>query len=73
MLLKGKPAGESHRIVCTGCGKKAFEAGIAVDPRAVEVLHNPVGNPAMIITDDEFKMQPLCEDCVAILSRGDGD
>ena len=69
-IIKGKPAsGKPPRIICTGCGKEAFEAGIAVEPRAVEHGYGNVG-PVMIVDDDTA--QPLCAECVAILSR-EGD
>jgi hypothetical protein len=74
-VIRSAPAsGKSPKIICTGCGKKAVEAGIAVKPEAIEKGYSvaakgsglPEG-PMMMIDDDDA--YPLCEDCVTALLR----
>jgi hypothetical protein len=68
-IIRGKPAsGKPPKIICTGCGKRADEAGIALPELAVEKGYGADG-PVMIVEDDQ--MQPLCEDCLTALERGD--
>jgi hypothetical protein len=68
-IIRGKPAtGNPPKIICTGCGKRADEAGIAVPTLAVEKGYRGDG-PVMMI--DEDQVQPLCEDCVAALLRSE--
>ncbi len=66
-IIRGKPAtGKPPKIICTGCGKRADEAGVAVRDSAVEKGYGSDG-PVMMIDEDE--VQPLCEGCVTILLR----
>jgi hypothetical protein len=71
-VIRGRPAtGKPPKIICTGCGKRAPEAGIAVKPEAVEegyVIGSGVDGPVTMI-DDEEDIYPLCEDCVTALER----
>jgi hypothetical protein len=56
-VIRGKPAiGKPPEIICSVCGKRADEAGVAVPDM---VLAAGIG----IV---ELKM-PLCADCVALL------
>src|SRR5204862_1120491 len=52
-LRVGKPP----TITCSGCGRRAPEAGIAVRDSAVATAHGP----------DPDKRMALCEDCLAAL------
>jgi len=71
-IIRGRPAtGKPRKIICTGCGKRAVEAGIAVPHNAVEKIYGPDG-PTIGAIVDEDEMQPLCESCVTALSRRDG-
>jgi hypothetical protein len=68
-IIQGQPAtGKPREIVCTGCGKRAIEAGIAVPDKAVDQGYGPDG-PIVYAIVDEDEMQPLCERCVAALLR----
>jgi hypothetical protein len=76
-IIRGRPAtGKPPKITCTGCGKRAFEAGIAVHEAAVEQGYGvaaegsglPSGPMTMIDDEDAY---PLCEDCVTALKRGE--
>jgi len=69
-VIRGRPASKASKIVCTGCGKRAAEAGIAVPHSAVEEGYSHDG-PVRMIVIDEDEMQPLCEDCVTALERAD--
>jgi hypothetical protein len=75
-IIRGKQAtGKQPKIICTGCGNRAIEAGIAVSDNAVEEGYGcgPQGHPSriMIVTADEEEMQPLCESCVTALEHGE--
>ena len=64
-IIRGTPAsGKPLRITCSGCGKRAPEAGIAVSPDAAEEGHSSIG-PVTIIDEDET--YPLCEACCSAL------
>jgi hypothetical protein len=74
-IFRSNPAmGKPRKIKCTGCGKRAFEAGFAVKPEAIEEGYGagvedsglPEG-PVMIIDGDDA--HPLCEECVTALLR----
>jgi hypothetical protein len=77
-IIRAKPAiGKPPKIICTGCGKRAAEAGIAVRESAIErgygvavdkSLGLPEG-PMMMIEDEDI--HPLCEDCITALERGE--
>jgi hypothetical protein len=68
-IIRGRPAtGKAPKIVCTGCGKRAAEAGVAVPDLADEKGYSRDGPIRMI---DEDEAQPLCEDCVTALERAD--
>jgi hypothetical protein len=70
-IIRSKPAtGKPRRIVCTGCGRKAFEAGIAVNPEVVETGYGDDPDRLITMIDDEDAF-PLCEDCVTTLERAD--
>jgi hypothetical protein len=65
-IIRGKPAtGKSSEIVCTGCGKRAAEAGVAVRDLAVETAYGPES----MLMIDENKIQPLCAECVTAWER----
>lgn len=75
-IIRSKPAtGKPPKIICTGCGKRGREAGVAVPELAVEKAHGtefqgpdgPVGASVII---DEDETQPLCEACLSTLERG---
>ena len=71
-IIRGQPAsGKPPRITCTGCGKRAIEAGIAVPDDAVEQGegYGPDG-PAQFAIVDPDDEQPLCEVCCTTLLRG---
>jgi hypothetical protein len=77
-VIRGKPAtGKPPKIICTGCGKRANEAGIAVRESAIErgygvavdKSHGLPGGELMMIDEDD--VHPLCEECVTKLERGD--
>jgi hypothetical protein len=74
-IIRGQPAsGKPRRIVCTGWGKRAAEAGVAVRESAVEEGYGvgfegsglPSG-PMMMIDDEDA--HPLCEECVTAWER----
>jgi hypothetical protein len=68
-IIRGNPAtGKTPKVICSGCGKRAAEAGVAVPKSAVEDGHDADG-PIMMI--DENQMQPLCEDCLTALERAE--
>ncbi len=67
-VIRGEPAGKPHKITCTGCGKKAFEAGIAVSETAAEEGKG-YGPDGPILMIDEDDAHPLCEECVTALLR----
>jgi hypothetical protein len=50
-----------RKIICSGCGQRAAEAGYAVSDLDFE---NAAARNGMIEKD---KMQPLCEDCFTTL------
>ena len=58
MTASGKPL----KIICTNCGKEAFEAGIAVSKEAID--YNWEGDDDVVFVDGA---QPLCEACVNAL------
>ena len=67
-IIRVAPAtGNPPMIVCTGCGKRAAEAGVALPSSGVEKVYGPDGPAGMIV--DEGDAQPLCEDCVTALER----
>ena len=80
-IIRGVPAvGKPRKITCTGCGKRASEAGIAVHPDAVEEGYGAVcdeqtcaemglrtGRMTMIDDDDAH---PLCEACCSAMEQG---
>jgi hypothetical protein len=71
--IRGKPAvGKPRKIICTGCDKRAAEAGIAVKEEAVETgwAAGPGFDGPVTMIDDE-DAYPLCEDCVTALERGE--
>jgi hypothetical protein len=71
MRIIRKPAtGKPRGIVCTGCGRKAFEAGIAVNPEVVETGYGDDPDRLITMIDDEDAF-PLCEDCVTTLERAE--
>ena len=70
-IIRGKPAGKPHAIVCTGCGKKTFEAGIAVKDEDVKegwCAGHDFNGPIVAIEGDYL---PLCEECVTVLLRNE--
>ena len=64
----GPENGKPPKIVCTGCGKRAAEAGCAIRPEDLETSHSSKGPILMIYDDVSY---PLCEDCVTALERAD--
>lgn len=71
-IIRGRPAsGKPNIIVCTGCGKRAPEAGIAIKDDAEVDGWGPDG-PVIMIDEDEVACHPLCEDCVAVLCEQGG-
>jgi hypothetical protein len=70
-IIPGEPAvGKPPKIICTGCGKRAFEAGIAVAEDAVEENEDAgIGDVYMAI--EEKDVHPLCAECVTALLRGE--
>ena len=64
----GPENGKPPKIVCTGCGKRAAEAGCAIRPEDLETSHSSEGPILMIYDDVSY---PLCEDCVTALERAD--
>ena len=71
-IFRSEPAtGKPRKITCTGCGKKAFEAGIAVPYSAVEKGYGVEPDESVMMIDED-QVQPLCEDCVTALLRGEG-
>jgi hypothetical protein len=71
-IFRSEPAtGKPHKITCTGCGKKAFEAGIAVPYLAVEKGYGVEPDESVLMIDED-QVQPLCEECVAALLRDEG-
>ncbi|MDE5461150.1 hypothetical protein [Bradyrhizobium sp. CSS354] len=66
-IIRGKPAkGKPPKIICTGCGARAREAGVAVDDAAIGRGSDVA---SMMIEEDD--MQPLCEACLAALERAE--
>ncbi len=77
-IIRSKPAkGKPPKIICTGCGKRAREAGVAVPDDAVgkivgpDVVHGPDEPLKVGAIIDEDDIQPLCEDCLAVLERAE--
>ncbi len=69
-IIRGKPAnGKPRKIKCTGCGKRAVEAGIAVPDDCIEQGYGADG-PVQIAIFEEGQDQPLCESCVEALLSG---
>jgi hypothetical protein len=68
-IIKSEPAaGKPRKIICTGCGKRAVEAGLAVPDHAVEEAYSPDG-PTVHAVVGEDEMEPLCDGCVTALLR----
>jgi hypothetical protein len=64
--------GKPPKIICTGCGKRAPEAGVAVKEEHVETgWGSGSGFDGPMTTFDEDDAHPLCEDCVTALERGE--
>jgi hypothetical protein len=62
--------GKRRKITCTGCGKRAEEAGFAVPDSAVEYDYDPGGEgPPMVAEIEISEAEPLCEACVTKLLR----
>lgn len=74
-IIRSRPAtGKPPKIICTGCGKQAREAGVAVPDLAVEKAHGPEfqgpdGPISVSLIIDEDETQPLCEACLIALER----
>lgn len=72
-IIRGEPeSGKPSRTICTGCGKSAFEAGIAVPDDAVEhgVSVGRDGRASEVTVVDPADAEPLCEACVTMLLKG---
>jgi hypothetical protein len=69
-VIRGRPTtGNPPKIICSGCGRRAEEAGIAVPESAAEQGYSVgpgVDGPVTMVEEDD-RMQPLCEDCLAAL------
>lgn len=76
-IIRAKPAkGKPRKIICSGCGKRAREAGVAVPDDAVEqVVARDIMQPGWpVVTSeiiDEDAMQRLCEECLTALERAE--
>ncbi|MET3992142.1 hypothetical protein BjapCC829_36475 [Bradyrhizobium barranii] len=75
-IIRSRPAtGKPPKIICTGCGERAREAGVAVPDWAVEKTHGPEfqgpdGPVGVSVIIDEDETQPLCEACLIAFERG---
>jgi len=68
-IIRGTPAtGKPPKIICTGCGKKAIEAGCAIHDT---VFRRFVESSKTFMMIEEDDTQPLCEDCLTALERAD--
>jgi len=65
-IFRGEPV-KPRKIVCAGCGKKAYEAGFAVPESDVE--EGWLGDKRVILEVETENEQPLCEECVTALLR----
>ena len=65
-IIRGQPP-KPHKIVCTGCGEPALEAGVAVSYEIYELAFGPDGDQSI----NEDDMTFLCESCVTALERAD--
>jgi hypothetical protein len=70
-VIRVASAGKPQRIICTGCGKKAFEAGIAFKPETAEEGHESDGESVTMIDESEHEIHPLCEECVTALLQNE--
>ena len=69
-VIRCAPAtGKPPKIICTGCGKRATEAGSAYPDDAAERFEGSDGLSGIMIDTED--LQPLCETCVTAMLDGE--